>query len=302
MSVSADPRPAELPLPGGVEGATVRLHPLLTGEVLAPPALLERPSGRLAVPRALGLGRSREDWVWLPIPAFLVEHPGAGVVLVDTGLHPSVAIDPAQSFGSLAARMTEVRMSPEQAVPEQLRARGIDPAAVSTVIMTHLHADHASGVSELPGATLVVDRREWESASARNAAKRGYRPAQFDYGFDWRTIDYDAEPVDSFASFAHGVDLFGDGSIRLLATPGHTLGHQSVLLRLGGGGEALLTGDAAYERRAIDRDVRPLLLHDEHLYWRSLREIRRYLGQTPGALVIAGHDREQWPQLSAVYA
>jgi N-acyl homoserine lactone hydrolase len=300
VSVSAEIRPAQLPLPGGRPGATVRLHPLLTGEVRVPPGLLERPAGRLATLRGLGVGRSRRDWVWLPVPAFLVEHPGAGPILIDTGLHPSVAIDPAQSFGRLAARLSGFRMHPEQAVSAQLRARGVDPGEVAAVVMTHLHTDHASGVSEFPRATFVLDGREWEAAIARGGAMRGYRPSQFDHGFDWWAVDFDGPDVESFADFGQTLDLLGDGSIRLVATPGHTLGHQSVLLRLADR-EALLTGDAAYEQRAIERDIEPLLLQDRHLYWRSVRELRRYVEHTPGALVIAGHDRRHWPRLEPVY-
>ncbi len=96
------------------------------------------------------------------------------------------------------------------------------------------------------------------------------------------------------------MDLLGDGSVRLVATPGHTLGHQSVVLRLRGG-ELLLTGDAVYERRGLEADVTPLLMHDEHLFWRSLRDIRRYIAQTPEAVVITGHDRRAWPTLQPAY-
>jgi glyoxylase-like metal-dependent hydrolase (beta-lactamase superfamily II) len=300
MSMSVEPRPAELPLPGGPADATVRLHPLLTGEMHSPPGLLERPHGRFAVPRGLGLGRSRRGWVWLPIPAFLVEHPGAGAVLVDTGLHPSIAIDPTQSFGPVAGRFNRFRMQADQAAAAQLRAGGLDPSEVRVVVMTHLHTDHASAVSEFPNATFVVDRREWESASRAQGLLRGYRHEQFDYGFDWRTVDFDAPDVDSFATFGQSIDLFGDGSVRLLATPGHTLGHMSVLVRLRDR-EALLCGDAAYTRRAIDHDVTPLFMHDEHLFFRSLRELRRFVERTPGLVVIPGHDVDVWPTLDELY-
>ncbi len=300
MSMAVEPKPAELPLPGGQPDATVRLHLLNTGEMRSPPGLLERPHGRFATMRGLGLGRPRGNWIWLPVPAFLVEHPGAGPVLVDTGLHPSIAIDPKQSFGPVAGRFNEFRMEPHQAVSAQLRAGGIDPAEVGAVVMTHLHTDHASAVSEFPQSTFVVDRREWESAIRPEGLTRGYRHQQFDYGFDWRAVDFDAPAVDSYATFGQSIDLFGDGSVRLLATPGHTLGHMSVLVRLRDR-EALLCGDAAYTRRAIDRDVTPLLMHDEHLYFRSLRELRRFVERTPDLVVIPGHDREVWPTLDEVY-
>lgn len=298
--MSVEPKPAELPLPGGQAGATVRLHPLLTGELGAPPGFLARPAGRFSLVRGLGVGRSRRGWLWLPIPAFLVEHPGAGPILVDTGLHPSVAIDPAQSFGRPTALAYRFRMQPNQGVAAQLRDRGLDPATIGVVVMTHLHTDHASGVSEFPQATFVVDGREWASAIGPRGVVRGYRREQFDYGFDWRAVDFDAAQVDSFESFGQSLDLFGDGSVRLLATPGHSRGHMSVLLRLRER-EALLCGDAALTRHAIDHDVAPLFVDDEHRFFRSLREIRRFVERTPGLVVIPGHDPETWPTLDAVY-
>jgi glyoxylase-like metal-dependent hydrolase (beta-lactamase superfamily II) len=300
MALTAEATPATLPLPGGVADATVRVHPLLTGEVQAPPAFLARPVGRLAPLRALASGRDRSQWLWLPIPAFLVEHPGAGPILVDTGLHPSVAIDPAQSLGRAVARLARVRTEPGQAAPAQLRARGIEPRDVTTVVMTHMHYDHAGAVSEFPDATFVLDRREWEAATAPRSALRGYRAQQFDYGFDWRTIDYGAPEIGSFATFGAGVDLLGDGSIRLLATPGHSSGHQSVLLRTQAG-EVLLCGDAAFTRRSIDDQVLPLVYADAHVARRSLREIRAFVERTPGLVAIPGHDPDTWPELRDAY-
>ena len=135
--MSVEPKPAELPLPGGQPEATVRLHPLLSGEMGSPPGFLARPHGRFATIRGLGVGRSRKGWVWLPIPGFLVEHPGAGPFLVDTGLHASLAIDPRQNFGALAGRFNRFRMEPEQAVAAQLRARGIDHSQIGLVVMTN---------------------------------------------------------------------------------------------------------------------------------------------------------------------
>jgi glyoxylase-like metal-dependent hydrolase (beta-lactamase superfamily II) len=298
VSVAADPRPAQLPLPGGRDGATVRVHPLLAGEMRGPGGWLASPGGQLATLRTF-MG-SRSDWVWMPIPAFLVEHPSAGPILIDTGLHPSVAVDPGASFGTLGKYLLAIRMEPEQALPHQLRARGVQPRDVSIVVMTHMHFDHASGVSEFPDATFVLDRREWHAAADGPGVRGGYLKRQFDHGFDWRTIDYDAREIDSFASFGRAVDVFGDGSVRLLSTPGHTAGHQSVLLRLHER-ELLLTGDAAYLMRTISDGAEPLLAPDRHRFHRSLAEIRRFIDSTPGLVVITGHDADQWPTLEPVY-
>src|ERR687894_1833347 len=152
MATAAEPRPAELPLPGGRRGATVRLHPLLCGRSIAPPAYLMRESGRLAALRGLGIGVRRDAWISIPIVAYLVEHPGAGPILIDTGLHPSVAVDPRKSLGRPGAFTLRPSMKPEDAVAAQLRAREIEASDIRLVVMTHLHVDHASGVSEFPNA------------------------------------------------------------------------------------------------------------------------------------------------------
>jgi glyoxylase-like metal-dependent hydrolase (beta-lactamase superfamily II) len=303
MALATEPKPLAAPLPGGRDGASVRLHPLLAGEMLAPPCYLDRRAGRIGLARDVTgalASRGRGSWIWLPIPAFLIEHPSAGPVLVDTGFHASVASGVRANMGPLSPLLYRVRMTREQALAAQLAQRGVAITDVTTVVMTHLHIDHASGIAELPGATFVVDRREWEAAGERGGMTRGYVARQFDHAFDWRAIDYDAPELDSFASFGQSVDLFGDGSVRLLSTPGHTRGHQSVLLRLRER-EALLIGDAAFTRAALAGTAMPMILDDAHRYRRALGEIRRYLEQTPGALAIPGHDAEAWVELEPVY-
>jgi N-acyl homoserine lactone hydrolase len=300
MATAAEPRPAELPLPGGRAGATVRLHPLLCGRALAPVAALLREPGRLAWRRALGLGVGRDGWVPIPIVAFLVEHPSAGPLLIDTGLHLSVAVKPRESFGRITLlAFRDLQMDAGQALPAQLRERGIDPSDVRTVVMTHLHVDHASGISELPEATFVVSRAEWDAATSQGRL-HGYVTRQFDHAFDYRLLDFNGRGTASFSGFARSFDLFSDGSVRAVYTPGHTRGHMSVVLRTAGG-EALVAGDAIYLRRTLDDTHLPFRTEDEHLFRRSLREIAQYVRETPDALVIPGHDWEEWQKLDAVY-
>jgi len=298
MAVAAQPTPFVHALPGGSEGATVRVRPLLTAEIMAPPAFWVRPGGPLAVPR--GFLARRSTWLACPIPAFLIDHPTAGSILVDAGMHASVASDPTDSLGPVFGRVLDVRMRPEQAVPAQLEALGIDPHAVSAVVMTHLHYDHASGIPQFPQATFVVSAAEWAAAS-RGDLRQGYRARQFDHAVDWRTVDYEHAGVDSFATFGRSVDLLGDGSIRLVFTPGHTPGHQSVVVRLHDR-ELLLAGDAVYRREAIAGDELPLLSDDDHVYRRTVGEIRAYVERTPNAIVVPSHDAGLWPQLAEVYS
>jgi N-acyl homoserine lactone hydrolase len=298
MAVVAVPKPLGHPLPGGHAGATVRLRPLLGGEIACPPGFFasDHPGGRIALLRAFFSRRSSAAWA--PVPAFLLEHPDAGHVLVDTAMHASVAMVPADNLGAVGARLNRFRGVGE-GIPGRLRELGVDPRNVRTVVMTHLHSDHASGVVEFPNATFVVDAREWAAASAGGATK-GYHHPQFDHAFDWRTVDFDGQLSQGLSPFGRSVDLFGDGSVRLLSTPGHTLGHQSVLVRLRGR-DALLVGDAAYTRETIGGDALPLVWADEHLFRRSLREIRRFVASEPAALVIPGHDPDAWAELDEVY-
>ena len=300
MATAAEPQPAELPLPGGREGATVRLTPLLTGTCIGPPAWWHREEGRLAALRMYGIGVPRERWPRVPVPAFLVEHPGAGPLLVDTGLHPSVAVAPRENLGRLfLMAFKDLQMKATDAVPAQLRARGIDPAGIGTIVMTHLHGDHASAVSEFPGATFVLSAQEWRAATEQGPL-HGYVRRQFDHAFEYRTIDFESADVGSFSTFGRGVDLFGDGSVRLAFTPGHTRGHVSVILRLRDR-DALLCGDAAYTMRTFETGHLPAKMEDEHRFGRSLKELQLFARESPGALVVPGHDLEAWDALDPVY-
>jgi glyoxylase-like metal-dependent hydrolase (beta-lactamase superfamily II) len=302
MRMHAEPQPVSLPLTGGRDGATVRLHPLMTGTVRGPDAWFHREEGRMASLHALGIRVPDDQWSDQPVPAFLVEHPSAGKILIDTGYHPSVAVEPKQNLGRLSARAFKPQMKASDAVPAQLRARGIEASEVGTVLMTHLHSDHASAMSEFPGATFLFSLEEWEAATTTpRPAFHGYVRRQFDHAFEYRTIDFEDGPyVDSFATFGRSVDVFGDGSVRCVYTPGHTLGHMSVVVRLRGR-EVLIAADAIYSRRTLEQGHRPARMEDEHLFDRSLREIQIYAEQTPDALIVPGHDMDAWRELQPVY-
>jgi glyoxylase-like metal-dependent hydrolase (beta-lactamase superfamily II) len=175
-------------------------------------------------------------------------------------------------------------------VPGRLRERGLDPEDVGLIVMTHLHYDHASGLSQFPQATVVVDEREWQHAS-RGRITDGYLTRLFPLGMDWRLLPGADDEI----------DLLGDGSIVLLSTPGHSAGHRSVVLRLAGGRELLLTADAAYARRTIDEDLVPVLTWRDDAYRASLARLRAWLAAHPGADAIAGHDAEGWPEVAELY-
>jgi glyoxylase-like metal-dependent hydrolase (beta-lactamase superfamily II) len=238
----------------------------------------------------------------VPCPAFLIRHPSVGPVLVDTGLHPSVATDPGENFGALGARFGKPALAAGEDVPAQLRERGLEPNEVPIVVMTHLHLDHTSAISEFPQSTFVVSEVEWIDATrGPRPLLNGYRREHFDYAFDYRTIDFDRANVDSYATFGRSFDLFGDGSVRLAYTPGHSAGHMSVIARLRDC-DFVIGGDAAYTAAQL-AGTAPLAPRprDGHNYRRSLQELRLFSTQFPDVVVTPGHDPEFYAALERRY-
>jgi glyoxylase-like metal-dependent hydrolase (beta-lactamase superfamily II) len=281
---------------------SVTVEPISGGEVQFPAASFERPGGHFESLKVTGLFTPRsKGWWWVPCPAFLITHPTAGHVLIDTSLHPSIAAKPRENFGRLAAWYARSRIEPGRDLPAQLRERSADPRAIRLVVMTHLHYDHASGISEFPASTFVLSRAEWVAATTGSRPiLRGYRPSHYDYAFDYRLVDFDEPRVDSYASFGRTLDLLGDGSIRLAFTPGHTLGHMSVIARLRDR-DFVIAGDAVYTMRQLEGGPAQPRPHDPHLWRRSLQELRLFQREYPQAMIVPGHDPEHWKALDSKY-
>jgi N-acyl homoserine lactone hydrolase len=303
MGVSVEPHPLHEPLAGGSRGATVVVEPLIAGHVEFAREMMVTPGGRFLtakLAKALFLGGGSPYVV--PVPAFLIRHPSAGAILVDTGLHPSVATDASENFGSLGARIGKPNLEPGEDVPSQLRKRGLEPGEIPIVVMTHLHLDHTSAVSEFPNSTFVVSETEWQAAAhGPKPVLNGYRRAHFDYAFEYRTVDFDRGNIDSYASFGRTFDLFGDGSIRLAYTPGHSPGHMSLVCHLKEH-DFVIGGDAMYMIGQLDGSVpAPPRPYDAHNLRRSLQELRLFRSQFPKAVITPGHDPEFYAGIEQRY-
>src|ERR1044072_8951707 len=201
MKVHVEPKPLHEPLAGGSPGATVSVEPIVAGTVAWSRAMMESPGGpflTLKLLRALLTGKPE---MTVPVPAFLLRHPSAGPILVDTGLHPSVATDGSENFGGLGARIGKPALGTGEDVPAQLRKRGLEPGEVPIVVMTHLHIDHTSAISEFPQATFVVSETEWEAAAhGSRPVLNGYRRSHLPYTIEDPTIDFDRGGSDFFAN------------------------------------------------------------------------------------------------------
>jgi N-acyl homoserine lactone hydrolase len=302
MKVQVEGHPLHEPLPGGTAGATVAVEPLIAGHVHWSRSMMESPGGPLISLKLLRALVTGQPEVVIPCPAFLIRHPSAGAILVDTGLHPSIATDGRQNFGGLGNRFGKPELAPGEDVPAQLRSRGVDPGEVPVVVMTHLHMDHSSAISEFPDSAFVLSETEWEAAAlGPRPIANGYRRDHFDFAFDYRTIDFDRAAIDSYASFARTFDLFGDGSVRLAFTPGHSPGHISVIARLAQR-DFVIGGDTVYTVGQLEGTAPlPPRPHDAHNFRRSLQELRLFHSQFPDAVITPGHDPDFYARIEKRY-
>jgi N-acyl homoserine lactone hydrolase len=229
----------------------------------------------------LGLGG-----IEVPVP-FLLDPPPAGRRSRRRGQSAGARPRPARALGELA-NVFEVHMTEEQHCVPQLGPLGVEPHSVGHVVQTHLHIDHTGTLGHFPDATVVVHSRELQAArAAEDPLATGYVRADYERPeLRWQLVDGE-------------LDLFGDGTIRLLETPGDSAGHMSLLLDLEETGPVLITADAADNRAQWEGREHPRALFSREDASRSLQRLRE-LAQQADALVVFGHDPRNWSELRRV--
>jgi glyoxylase-like metal-dependent hydrolase (beta-lactamase superfamily II) len=176
-------------------------------------------------------------------------------------------------------------MTEEQHCVAQLRRLGVGPDSVGHVVQTHLHIDHTGALGHFPNATIVVHARELEAARAsEDPLVSGYVREDYERPeLRWRPAEGE-------------LDLFGDGTVRLLETPGHSAGHMSLLLELEESGPVLLTADAVDNRAQWDGREPPRALFSREQARLSLERLRDLAHETD-ALLVLGHEPDDWSRL-----
>lgn len=230
-------------------------------------------TGRLEVEMKIFTGT--EGRGTLPVLSCLVEHPD-GLVLFDTGLHPDLTHDTSR-LGPLA-RSFGLDFTDDDTVAAKLESVGVRPSDVTHTVVSHLHFDHAGGLACLPDTRLVVQASEWAAGADPKQIERGiYQPDDYDLGHDRQEID------------GHH-DLFGDGAVRCLPTPGHTVGHQSLVVELPSG-PVVMCGDCVYTEQLLDEMRTPGFGHDRDEQMRSMQTLREL--RDDGHRLLYGHDADQ---------
>jgi len=213
--------------------------------------------------------------VRIPVYSVLVEHDD-GLFLFDTG------IDLDHMNRVLPFELPE--QTEEQTIPAQLERCGFGLGDVTAVVNSHLHIDHVGGnqLFKDTGVRHLIHERELAQA-------RDHEPFEF-FGYSDKSWDYEGAPIETFSG-----DLELAPGIWLYETPGHTVGHCSLLLA--GERPLLFAIDVAYTTTAMERGIQAGFHHTPVDGVRSIARVKQ-LAEEHGAEIFYSHDMEAWHEYS----
>ncbi|MCC5926038.1 MAG: N-acyl homoserine lactonase family protein [Bacteroidetes bacterium] len=220
----------------------------------------------------------------IPVPMYIIDHPD-GLVVFDTGMNIAVVPDNgAEYWGPVAGAFTPT-MSREQGIDRQLNRIGKSVEDVRYVVHSHLHLDHAGNISMFPNATHIIRKAELQNA---------WWPERFQraaYVMD----DFKSTYQLNIIELTRDLDLFGDGSVELIDTKGHTKGHQSMIVRLPNSGTMILASDAAYMAENLQGTVPGIVWNVE--YAMDAIERMKLIRDIEGGKIILSHSMEMYNTL-----
>jgi len=234
----------------------------------------------------------REWCDWLPIYAWVIRHP-SGIIVVDTG-ETARAMEPGYfpRWHPYYRRAVRMDVRPEEEIGPQLRELGIDPSSVRTVVMTHLHTDHAGGLGHFPSSEIRVNRPEWRTARGPAGQLLGYLPHRWPRWFAPVPIAFAKEPFGPFPSHAR---VTPEGDVVIVPTPGHTPAHVSVIVRTP---EAhyFLAGDTTYSQALLLEGHPDGVSPRPSVTVATMERILRYAREVP-TVYLPSHDPESASRL-----
>ena len=278
--------------------SNIKIHVFHTGEVCVAPDLPFGGDNSNAI-KASGVFGRKEDRLWLPVSAYLIEHP-KGKFLVDTGwareMSPNGEFDKKAQIKSLGSVMlyevNQGRIALGACIDEQLAAMGIKDSDIDAVLLTHLDCDHANGLPQVKNARkFLVAADEVKFATKLTNKVRYYRKWWKDVEltqFDWN---------DTQGPVGKSYDLLGDGSIELINIPGHADGLFAVKVKNEEGKFVLLFSDGGYARKSWEQMITSGIAADKALQKQSLQWIREQSLDPDCVESLANHDPDIQPHV-----
>ena len=199
---------------------------------------------------------------------YLMPHT-QGWLLWDTGVADAIAATP---NGQAPSDPRAIYWRRPKTLASQLEVLGVKPAEIKYLAISHTHPDHIGNVELFPQAMLLVQKAEYEWPNPLGVGR--FKPEH---------------PVTKLEG---DYDVFGDGSVTIIATPGHTPGHQSLLVKLPKTGAVLLSGDAVHFKDNWDNRRVPSINTDKDKTLASMQRIADVLAKEKAQLWI-NHDKAQ---------
>jgi N-acyl homoserine lactone hydrolase len=208
---------------------------------------------------------------------YVIKHAN-GWMVWDSGINDSVA--------SMPKGFQRGKVSPHyilrRGFGNQLAAIGVDPAKIQHVAFSHTHGDHVGNANLFTGGTLYMQQAEYDVAFGPEAeTKWNFEVSSYDKLRAVRTVKLNGDH-----------DVFGDGSVVILATPGHTPGHQSLLVRLPKRGPVILSGDMVHLQENWTARRVPAFNYDREQSAKSMEKVAAVIANT-GAELWINHDKAQ---------
>jgi glyoxylase-like metal-dependent hydrolase (beta-lactamase superfamily II) len=204
------------------------------------------------------------------VPCYLIEHE-KGSLIFDTGLPLTVA-------GKGQVKLEDGgSFLYERSIVDQLAAMGIQPSDITYAAFSHLHADHAGGANAFAGSNVLMQKAEWDSALAGNPE---FEPSAV----------FEKLRQAKLTIIEGDYDVFGDGSVKLVYAPGHTPGHQALLVELAKTGPVMLSGDLYHFRESRAARRVPKFNFDAPMTLKSMDKVEALIKQT-GATLWIEHDK-----------
>jgi glyoxylase-like metal-dependent hydrolase (beta-lactamase superfamily II) len=230
--------------------------------------------------------KDQDRQVMMPVVMFIIDHP-KGLVVFDTGNNVVISDGNCKShWNSWICDALQPSQTREEVIDRQLEKVGYSVGDVKIVITSHSHLDHIGNIEMFPDAIHVIQKKELYQA---------WWPEKFQRGGAHVMADYDDARDFTYFELNGDYDLFGDGSVVIISTPGHTLGHQSVKVRLNDTGTVILAQDAVWIKENLEGH--PAGLNYSILdYTNSVNRIKM-IRDIENAQIWMGHSIDQYTEM-----